>query len=159
MHFSTIRRAAAAIALLAAVFVVQPAKAQIKFEFEGGDQLAIAYLESRGYTEVKILANEFFQVRVEACKDGVRYRFKVRIDGRIVDLKKIGSCGAITKQEVRRILREAGYRRIDISQQNDRYIAFGCKQSDRFRIVVSLRGEILRTKRVVEVDARYLAVS
>lgn len=135
---------------LFSVFLAQsePVSAQIKFEFEGGDQLAIAYLESQGYTDVRILANEFIQVRVEACKDGVRYRFKVRIDGRIFDVKKIGGCGALTVKQIRKLLRDAGYRKIEISEQDNRFVAFGCRSNDRFRIILKLNGEIRHTKRV-----------
>lgn len=125
-----------------------PAAAQIKFEFQGGDQVAIAFLESRGYSEVKIIANEIIQVRVEACKDGTRYRFKVRIDGRIFDQQKIGTCGALTAKQIRKLLRDAGYRKIEISEQNNRYIAFACRDSERYRIILQLNGSIRHTKRV-----------
>ncbi len=140
-------------AVLSAVFVVavifsSPADAQVKFEFDGGDQLAIAYLEGQGFSEVRILANELIQVRVEACKDGIKYRFKVRIDGKIFDLRKIGTCGAITAQQARRILRDAGYRDIEISVHDGRYFAFGCKNNSRFRVIMQLNGTIAHTKRV-----------
>lgn len=148
MNGWNLKPALAGLAMIFSLLMAGPATAQIKFEIEGGEQLAVAYLESRGFTEVKIIANELFQVRAEGCKDGVRYRFRVRIDGRIFDLRKIGSCGAVTKAQIRRILQNQGYRRIDIAMQNNRYVAFGCKQADRFRIVLRLDGRILNTKRV-----------
>lgn len=125
-----------------------PAAAQIKFEFQGGDQVAIAYLESRGYTDVRVIANEFIQVRVEACKDGTRYRFKVRIDGRIFDQRKIGTCGALTAKQIRKLLRDAGYRKIEVSKQNNRYIAFACRDNERYRVILQLNGNISHTKRI-----------
>ncbi|MEZ5813054.1 MAG: hypothetical protein R3D45_16730 [Rhizobiaceae bacterium] len=142
------RYALAGLAMMFSLLVAGAAPAQIKFEIEGGEQLAVAYLESRGFTQIKIIANELFQVRAEGCKDGVRYRFRVRIDGRIFDLRKIGNCGAITKAQVRQILQKQGYRRIDVAMQNNRYVAFGCKQADRYRLVLRLDGKILDTRRV-----------
>lgn len=145
------RRAALAVLIwIVAAMWLAPAEAQRQqtFEFGAGDQIAIAYLESQGFTEVRILANQIFQVQAEGCKDGIRYRFIVRIDGRIFNMRQIGTCGAITEAEARRILQRAGYRRIDVSQQGHRFIAFGCKQADRYRITMSMRGEIEHERRI-----------
>ena len=138
----------AVFAIMLSAVISSPAKAQVKFEFDGGDQVAIAYLQSRGYTDVRIIANEFIQVRVEACKDGIRYRFKVRIDGRIFNQRKIGTCGELTAKQIRKLLREAGYRQIEISKADGRYIAFGCKNDDKFRVILRLDGATVHTKRI-----------
>lgn len=148
MRLIGIKLSALAAVFLVAAFVVRPATAQVQFQFDGGDQLAIAYLESRGYTDVRILANELIQVRVEACKDGVRYRFKVRIDGRIFDQRKIGTCGAITIKQARKLLRDSGYRQIEISPRDGGFIAFGCRNDNRYRVIMRYNGAIAHTKRV-----------
>lgn len=148
MRYFGMRAAVLAILFAAVVGGTEPANSQIKFEFGGGDQLAIAYLEGQGFTDVRILANELIQVRVEACREGIKYRFKVRIDGKIFDLRKIGTCGAITVQQARKILRDAGYRDIEISASDGRFIAFGCRNNSRFRVIMQLNGSIAHTKRV-----------
>ncbi len=148
MRLMNLGYAVAVVAILISAVISSPATAQVKFEFEGGDQLAIAFLESRGYTDVRIIANELIQVRVEACKDGIRYRLKVRIDGRISGLRKIGTCGALTAKQIRKLLRDAGYRQIEISKADGQYIAFGCKNDDKFRVILRLDGATVHTKRI-----------
>lgn len=148
MSAGLFKQGAAGLLLLLSIFWTVPSGAQIRFEFGAGDQIAVAYLEGLGYSEIRILANELFQVRAEACKEGIRYRFIVRIDGRIYNQERIGRCGAIDVAEARRILENAGYRRVDVSEEDGRFIAFGCLDRDRFRIAMNMRGEIIRTDRI-----------
>lgn len=148
MVFQNIRIAASALLIAAFTALATPAGAQIKFEFGQNEQLLVASLQSRGFSEIQIISNEFFQVRVEACKDGARYRFKWRIDGQIVDMRKIGSCGAVTAQRITEILQQAGYNEVEVFPRDNGFVAFGCRDGGRFRMIMQPDGKIAHTKKV-----------
>ena len=148
MAFRNIRIAAIAFLLAIVGGSFTPAAAQIKFEFGDADKIVVAALQARGFSEIKIIANELFQVRVEACKESVRYRFKFRIDGNISDIRKIGECGAITVEKARAILINAGYDDVEVYERDGGFIAFGCQSGNRMRLIMRADGKITHAKKV-----------
>ncbi len=148
MAFRSVRIALLAFFMAVHAGTATPVAAQIKFEFGDFDKIVVAALQARGFSEITIVANELFQARVEACKDSVRYRFNWRIDGNISDMRKIGTCGAITVEQVRQLLIEAGYGEIEVFDRDDGFVAFACRNGDRMRLIMRADGKITHAKKV-----------
>lgn len=136
--------------LLAFVLFVVPfaAHAQITLEFGRSDASTIEFLRQRGFSDIAIVDRDILKIRVEGCREGVRYRFKLRADGRIYDEAKIGECGrAITLREAQRIASEQGLRNPQVREQGDGFVATGCAGQNRMRLVIASNGDVLARDR------------
>jgi hypothetical protein len=135
-----------AIALYLSLLAIFPApgRAQITLEFNRSDQSAIRYLEERGFSSVNIVDRDVLKLRAEACREGIRYRLKLRVDGRVYDQVAIGKCGrTITIGEAREIARAQGILRAVVTEQQDGFVAEGCIGPMRRRLVIALSGAII----------------
>jgi len=143
---------AAALVILAVAFLSlsnTQAVAQFKVEL-GGNQAEIKEkLIAQGYTRIDFVGRGFTKHRVEACRKGIRYNFKVDWRGKTNKMRKIGKCRMmITIEQVRDILRDRGYRRINLEDQSGSYVAVACAGSDRYRIEVNVYGDIRKERRL-----------
>ncbi len=134
---------------LLAMAVFQPsAHAQITLEFGRSDASAIEFLKQRGFSDVQIVDRDILKLRAEGCRQGVRFRFKLRLDGQIYDETKIGDCGRpITLREAIKIASEQGLKNPQIREQGDTFVASGCIGANRIRVVIGLNGDVLARDR------------
>ncbi len=119
-------------------------KAQIKLPFGMSSKKIRRILGRDGYSEIVITYIGIIDAKADACRDGIRYRVKVRANGSYAYRNEIGKCRApITRADVRDLIRQEGFRRIDIQDDGKvPYIASACRRGDRFRIEVSEFGDV-----------------
>ena len=119
-------------------------KAQIQFSFGTSDSRIRRSLRSAGYSEIAITDRGLTSATAEACKDGAKYLLKLSPSGRIRAADKIGNCKPpVTIEQVRRILRQDGFRSIDLAERgNIPYVASACRDGSRYDIQVNLYGDV-----------------
>ncbi|MEL6921381.1 MAG: hypothetical protein AAFO77_10240, partial [Pseudomonadota bacterium] len=118
---------------------------RLRLEFNRSPASAIQFLEQRGFSDVKVLQRDILAMRLEACRDNDRFRFALRLDGRIFDYQRVGRCQqqVIGQDDVRRIARQQGLRNIEISQNRRGFQVFGCaRNNERVALLVTRDGEI-----------------
>lgn len=134
--------------LLAGTVVPAPhsgiTKAQIKLPFGMSAKKVRRILGRDGYSEIVITYIGIIDAKADACRNGIRYRVKVRANGSYAYQNQIGKCKTpIQAAEVRGILRKEGFRRIDIQDDGKvPYIASACRQGDRYDVEVSEFGDV-----------------
>lgn len=112
---------------------------QLRLEFNRSPASAIRLLESQGYVEIKVLNRDLLVMRLEACRDGQRVQFSLRLDGRIFNARRVGACQrkSIDEAQARAIARDEGLLGIAIERTENGFRAIGCNQG-RNRIVLRL---------------------
>ncbi|MEO1746732.1 MAG: hypothetical protein AAFR13_09410 [Pseudomonadota bacterium] len=114
---------------------------RLRLEFNRSPSSAIQFLEKRGFTDVKVLDRNLLALRVEACRENVRYRFQLRLDGRIFDESDVGRCGGtrmVTPDDVLQIARAQGMTRTQVEQGRQGFLAIGCDRQERRRFVLAI---------------------
>ncbi|MEO0543347.1 MAG: hypothetical protein AAFY99_05960 [Pseudomonadota bacterium] len=133
----------------------EPSGPQLRLEFNRSPASAIQLLESRGYSEVKILNRDLLALRVEACREGERLEFSLRLDGRVFNSRRVGSCRAraINQEQAREIARAQGLTRIVIERTENGLRAIGCDSNgNRVIIRLSNSGRIENRRRIGRCD-------
>ena len=137
-------------ALLLSLFMIvstgQSALAQLQLQIGGSEAEFKAALGRQGYDRIDTRKIGLSSSSFEACKDGKRYRIRFEWTG-ATSRKVIGACRVVmAENEIRRLLRDRGYRRITIEDRAGKYIAVGCQGNDRFRAELSYYGDITRER-------------
>lgn len=124
-------------------------KTQFKIPFGMSAKKVRRILSRDGYSEIVITYIGLVDAKADVCRNGVRYRVKVRVNGSYEYRNKIGECRkAIQAADVRELIRKEGFRRIDIQDDGKiPYIASACRQGDRYNIEVSEFGDVKVGKR------------
>ena len=125
-------------------------KAQLKLPFGMSAKKVRRILDRDGYSEIVITYIGIIDAKADACRNGVRYRVKVRANGSYEYRNEIGKCrAAIRAADVRDLIRKEGFRRIDIQDDGKvPYIASGCRKGDRYEISVSEFGDVKIGRRI-----------
>lgn len=137
-----------ALLVLSFLVTVSSAQAQIHLQIGGSEAEFKAALAREGYDRISThklgLSNSSF----DACKDGKRWRVRFEWTGR-TSRKRIGDCRTmLVESDIRKLLRDRGYRRITIEDRAGKYLAIGCQGSERFRAEVNYYGDITRERRI-----------
>lgn len=112
-------------------------------------QTLIEALRDQGYSQIKILKQTFSRINFEACQDGVRYLVKMRAVGTVRSKTKIGECRrAISEQRATRILRDRGFRRIELQAVERGFAGRACRQGERFEVFVNRFGDMRRPQAI-----------
>lgn len=119
-------------------------KVQLKFSIGMSAKKVRRILTRDGYSEIVITYIGIINAKADACRNGVRYRVKVRSNGSYEYRNEIGKCKTpIRAADVRDILRREGFRRIDIQDDGKvPYIASACRQGERFDVEISEFGDV-----------------
>lgn len=115
------------------------------FQFQLGvsDSMILSVLSRNGYSDIRITKRKLTKARAEACKNGLRFDVEIGFDGRIRKAKQIGSCRPVINADTaRRILRDNGYRKIQLSPDGAGFIAAACRNNRRFRVLMNQFGDI-----------------
>ncbi|MFY0612630.1 MAG: hypothetical protein JXQ99_13950 [Hyphomicrobiaceae bacterium] len=125
-------------------------KVQFKLPFGMSAKKVRRILGRDGYNEIVITYIGIIDAKADACRNGIRYRVKVRANGSYEYRNEIGKCrDAIKAADVRDIIRKEGFRRIDIQDDGKvPYIASGCRQGDRYDITVNEFGDVKVGRRI-----------
>ncbi len=100
-------------------------------------------LREQGYSRIKITKQTFTKINFEACQDGVRYQVKMRAIGTVRSKTKIGECRqAISEQQAAKILRQEGFRRIEIRAAERGFAGRACRRGERFEVFVNRFGDV-----------------
>jgi len=142
-----ILRAASAAFLLLATCCLTTSPSQAQTIQLGGSFEQV--LEANGFRDIKVTQRRSTIVQGEACKGGKRYRVKVNVLGIISSAREIGSCAnQFGAEQAIALLRQRGYTDIEARRNRGRIEAAACKGSDRFGIVMNLRGRIQQQRKV-----------
>ncbi len=122
-------------------------QAQFRIEFGVSDSIILGSLSSQGYSDIRITKKKLTKARAEACKGGIRYDVEVAFDGRIRRANEIGKCRSVINHEIARdILRQKGFRNIQLSPEGAGFVAAACRGKRRFRVYLDQFGDIQREK-------------
>lgn len=124
----------------------QSQKNGINLEFNRSPASAIGLLERRGFSKVKVLKRDLFALSIEACREGVKYHFKLRLDGQIYDDKRISSCTKqLTEIEVNKIAKDTGYKQINVTEIANGFRVTGCRPSNnrREQFTINRAGKVI----------------
>ena len=128
---------------------VVPASSQVSIQFGLSKAKVIRELSRKGYDQIEIYDRGMTSVWARACKGGVRYRVRINLRMKLSGIDEIGQCRRfLTVEEVQAQLRNLGYRRINIEDQNGFYIAVVCNRGARTRVTMSHFGEIKNQKNI-----------
>ena len=113
-------------------------------------QNLIEALRQQGYSQIKITKQTFSKVNFEACQDGVRYLVKMKaIGGRVRSKEKIGECRrAISEQQATKVLRQEGFKRIDIRAANRGFSGQACRRGERYEVFVNRFGDMRQPRAI-----------
>ncbi|MEN0001179.1 MAG: hypothetical protein AAF940_09860 [Pseudomonadota bacterium] len=160
------------LAVAALLVCIQPAAAQaqritenddrerLRLEFNRSPASAIQLLERRGFSQIKILDRDLLAMRLEACRDNDRFQFSLRLDGRIFNSRNVGACELIfiEDDEVRRIARQQGLRRVTIERRDQGFRVTGCVRSQE-RVVLRLANDgAVEARRRLGACERFLTI-
>jgi outer membrane protein OmpA-like peptidoglycan-associated protein len=118
-------------------------------------EVIIDRLRADGFTNVNFQGRRLLGYVVHGCRDGKKFLFRfdplLKERGRRV----IGDCASrpgasarLDLVEIRRQLRDEGYRRIRFTdRQLPRYVATACRNGRAFTLRINSRGEIVRSSR------------
>ena len=127
----------------------RPANAQINIQIGVSTADATRVMLNNGFSQIQIYEKGFKSVRAKACKDGIQYRVQVDRRKRIKSAVEIGSCrNEVTVAQVQRNLKANGYSRVLIDEQNGNYVAIGCKDGRRTRIVLTRQGQVKQRRNI-----------
>lgn len=132
--------------VLSGVANAQSRNNSINLEFNRSPASAIGMLEQRGFTKVKVLKRSLFALNIEACREGVKYNFKLRLDGQIYDEKRIASCTKqLTEIEVTKIAKDTGFKQINVTQVANGFRVTGCRPSNnrREQFTINRAGKVI----------------
>lgn len=140
------RFVAVATAILFAA--VGQAQAQFSIQIGGSEADFKARLAQQGFDRIDTVKIGLSSSKFNACKGNKRYRIKFEWTG-LVETKEIGNCRvAVSEKQVRQTLRERGYKRVIIEDQSGKYLAIGCRDTERYRVEVTHFGDIKRERRI-----------
>ncbi|NNE21264.1 MAG: PepSY domain-containing protein [Rhizobiales bacterium] len=123
------------------------AQAQITIQLGISDAQAKRILRASGHSELKIVKRSLSKLHVEACRDGRRVHVRLDQKGRVIESNEIGTCRrTVSIDQARGILRDRGYRRINIKPQRGAYVAVACRDGQRHRVSVSNYGEFTKQR-------------
>ena len=146
--WNTVRQVMVSCLLL--LVLTASAQAQLNIQIGGSEAEFKRWLAREGYDRIDTHKIGLSSSSFDACKDGKRYRLKFEWTGK-VDRKVIGNCRSVLDEAaVREQLRQAGYRRITIEDRAGKFLAIGCRNSDRYRIEVNYYGDVGRERRIGE---------
>lgn len=119
-------------------------------------------LERDGYDEIDVTYVGILDAKADACRKGTRYRVKLRIDGTYEYRKEIGRCRRqIDEKQLRAMLRDKGYRRIDVNEaapgSRAAFTATACQKGDRFELDVNEYGDIERNRNIGRCERELLS--
>ena len=107
------------------------------------DDLIYSSLTAQGYNDIKITKKKLTKARAEACKGGKRFDVEIAFDGRIRRATEIGKCRSlIDLQAARNILRQKGFRKIQLGPDGAGFVASACRNNRRFRVSLDRFGGI-----------------
>ncbi len=133
---------------------LSPAVAQLSLQLGGSDGDVKRVLSSQGYSDIAIIKRKFAATHAEACLDGIRYQMSVLVTGQIKWRQEVGNCRRqVTEKAARKLLRQAGYRRVDLEQRRGRFIAIACLKKRRYRVVVDRHGEVRQDRHLGRCEA------
>ena len=128
----------------------------------GGDDRMIGdVLRANGYTDGVITSRGLTIMRTEACKDGVKYRFKISILGKITSTAKIGDCqpaqrARFSANDAKDLLEQNGYAQIDARHNGRIVVATACRNNRKYQINFNHRGEVTSHQRIGNCRSRGL---
>ncbi len=101
-------------------------------------------LKQDGYRRISIEDSNSDGFKILACRNKKRIAFRFDEYGRVVDRKDLGRCrDQLDVAEIKQRLRQDGYNRIDlINQENRRFRFRACRGTNRFDIRVGRKGRI-----------------
>lgn len=135
------------IAVAATLVLPSLAEAQVNFQIGISDDQVKRKLRASGHTELKIVKRSLSKIHVEACRDGKRLYLRLDQAGRILERSQRGTCRrTVSIDQAQQILRNSGYRRINIEQQRGAYVAVACRDGQRQKVTMSRFGEITKQR-------------
>lgn len=140
--------------------VIFAASAQVRIELgNSGAELKRALI-SEGYSQVRIIKQNFGATTLEGCLDGTRYRLKILFTGRTKRRNKVGTCRSeISVEQAQQILVKQGYNRIDIETRRNDYLAIACFDGDRLRVSIDRHGKVQQQRRLGRCERNRLSPS
>lgn len=131
-------------------------KTQFKLPFGMSAKKVRRILGRDGYSEIEITYIGVINAKADACREGIRYRVKVRANGSYEYRNKIGECRTpIRAADVREVIRKEGFRRINIENDGKLpYVASACRRGNRYDIQVSQFGDVKVGRRTGKCRAR-----
>lgn len=107
------------------------------------DGMILSVLSRNGYSDIRITKKKLTKATAEACKHAARFKIEISFDGRIRKAKRIGDCRpGIDAGIARNILRNKGYRKIQLSPDGAGFIAAACRGDRRFRVRLNPYGDV-----------------
>ena len=107
------------------------------------DGLILSVLSRNGYSDIRITKKKLTKARAEGCKDGIRYDVEIGSNGRIRKAKQIGTCRPVINADIARwILRQKGFRQIQLSPESSGFVAAACRGPRRFRVSMNQFGDM-----------------
>lgn len=136
------------VCMFAAPLALTSAQAQLQIQIGGSEAEFKAILGSEGYDRIDTHKLGLSSSSFDACKNGKRYRISFEWTGDR-DRKVIGDCRIVLDEDqIRKILSDRGYGRITIEDRAGKYIAVGCRGSERLRAELNYYGDISTERRI-----------
>jgi hypothetical protein len=111
------------------------------------DGMIYSVLSQNGYSDIQITKKKLTKATAEACKNGTRFKVEISFDGRIRKARRIGDCRpGINADIARNILRQRGFRQIQLSPDGAGFIAAACRKNRRYRVRLNQFGDIAGKK-------------
>ncbi len=119
-------------------------------------------LERDGYDEIEVTYVGIVDAKADACRDGKRYRVKLRIDGNYEYRKEIGRCRRqVNEAQLEALLRDRGYSSIDINEEppgsRAAFVATACRDRRRFELEIDEFGDISRDRNIGQCERELLS--
>ena len=115
----------------------------LRIEFGVSDGMILSVLSRNGYSDIQIIQKKLTKARAAACKNGIRYKVEITFDGRIRKAKEVGKCRAVINIDIaRNILRQKGFRNIQLGTDGAGFVAAACRGNRRFRVFLDQFGGI-----------------
>lgn len=150
MRLVTLSKAAFfSVVLLLSIFTYIPtSNAQLTIQLGGDEGQLHALLTSRGYDRIETVKLRITHSRFNACKDGNRYHLDIKWTG-VIDKKITGKCRSqVTIDTIAKKLEKRGYQRVNVQQSQGQYTAIACARGNRYRINISVVGDIKNESRI-----------
>ncbi len=111
------------------------------------DGMILSVLSQNGYSDIRITKKKLTKATAEACKNGTRFKVELSFEGRIRKATRIGDCRPVINVGIaRKILRDKGFRKIQLSPDGVGFIAAACRKDRRFRIRLDQFGGVAGKK-------------
>ena len=109
-----------------------------------------AVLKQKGYDRIRFTDDKLPGYEAEACSRNTKVRLELNRRGEIRKERRIGKCrDAVDPGNLAQTVAEQGYRRVEVIQDRRApYLARGCKQNDRFEMIVSRYGDVLNETKI-----------